>query len=45
VYYHQNISNVVYLTSDSATTLQVLEDDKINVIGGIVDRNRLNELQ
>jgi tRNA (guanine9-N1)-methyltransferase len=41
VYYHQNLSNVVYLTSDSTTTLQGLEDDKIYVIGGIVDRNRL----
>jgi tRNA (guanine9-N1)-methyltransferase len=42
VYYHQkNLSNVVYLTSDSTTTLQGLQDDKVYVIGGIVDRNRL----
>lgn len=32
---------IVYLTSDSSTTLDTLDDDTIYVIGGIVDRNRL----
>lgn len=32
---------IVYLTSDSTTTLQCLEEDTVYVIGGIVDRNRL----
>lgn len=32
---------IVYLTSDSTTTLDTLNDDTIYVIGGIVDRNRL----
>jgi tRNA (guanine9-N1)-methyltransferase len=37
----QQFSKIVYLTSDSTTTLRRLHDEKIYVIGGIVDRNRL----
>jgi tRNA (guanine9-N1)-methyltransferase len=40
-HYADRLANVVYLTSDAETVLQVLEPTKIYVIGGIVDRNRL----
>jgi tRNA (guanine9-N1)-methyltransferase len=39
--FKQRLSDIVYLTSDAETTLDDLEDSKVYVIGGIVDRNRL----
>ncbi|KAL7578337.1 hypothetical protein ACA910_012743 [Epithemia clementina (nom. ined.)] len=41
VHYKSKLSSVVYLTTDSEHVLESLENDKIYVIGGIVDRNRL----
>jgi len=43
-YYKENLDKVVYLTSDATTTLTDLDDSKIYVIGGIVDRNRLKRV-
>ncbi len=36
-----DLSHIIYLSSDAEYTLDHLDDDKVYVIGGIVDRNRL----
>jgi len=40
-YYKNNWHNVIYLTSDAERVLERLDDAHIYVIGGMVDRNRL----
>lgn len=38
--FHSDISNIVYLSSESEHTMDRLDNSKVYVIGGIVDRNR-----
>jgi len=40
--FSSRLNDIVYLTSDAQDVVEHLEDDKIYVIGGIVDRNRLH---
>lgn len=35
-----NKEDLIYLTADATNTLDVLDEDKVYIIGGIVDKNR-----
>lgn len=36
--------NIIYLSSDAKYEMDILEEDKIYIIGGLVDHNRLKNL-
>ncbi|CAG8601702.1 7924_t:CDS:2 [Diversispora eburnea] len=39
-----NKEDLIYLTADSTNTLDVLDENKVYIIGGIVDKNRHKEI-
>ncbi|KAH7618581.1 hypothetical protein Ndes2526B_g05489 [Nannochloris sp. 'desiccata'] len=43
-HFAESKSDLIYLTADSPTELQVLDPGKIYIVGGIVDRNRHKNL-
>jgi tRNA (guanine9-N1)-methyltransferase len=43
-YFQNRKEDLVYLTSDSETTLTTLDSNKVYVIGGLVDRNRYKRI-
>jgi len=43
-YFTESKSDLIYLTADSPTELQILDPGKIYIVGGIVDRNRHKNL-